>query len=70
MLGEVAGATTEVNLDKWSGDHCADRKVVPGILFTSKRIAKQRPDLTDVTATVLAEFGVEKPREMTGEHVW
>jgi predicted AlkP superfamily phosphohydrolase/phosphomutase len=70
VLGEVAGATTEVNLDKWSGDHCADRKVVPGILFTSKRIAKQRPDLTDVTATVLAEFGVEKPREMTGEHVW
>jgi len=70
VLGEVAEATTEVNLDKWSGDHCADRKVVPGILFTSKRIADDRPDLTDVTATVLAEFGVKKPEEMTGEPVW
>jgi predicted AlkP superfamily phosphohydrolase/phosphomutase len=70
VLGEVAGRTTEANLDKWSGDHCADRKVVPGILFASKRIGEKRPDLADVTATVLAEFGVEKPREMTGEAIW
>jgi len=70
VLGEVAGTTTEANRDKWSGDHCADRKVVPGILFTSKPITAGRPDLTDATATVLAEFGVRKPGEMTGEPVW
>jgi predicted AlkP superfamily phosphohydrolase/phosphomutase len=70
VLGEVSARTTEPNLDKWSGDHCADRTVVPGILLCSRRIAAERPDLRDVTATVLAEFGVKKPEEMAGEPVW
>ncbi|MFB3880940.1 MAG: alkaline phosphatase family protein [Armatimonadota bacterium] len=69
VLGKVARTMTEVNLDKWSGDHCAERKVVPGILYCSRRLAAERPDLRDVTATVLAEFGVKKPDGMAGEPV-
>ncbi len=70
VLGEVAAKVTEANTDKWSGDHCIDRSLVPGVLFANKPIEADSPDLTDLTATVLAEFGVKKPKEMSGEPVW
>jgi predicted AlkP superfamily phosphohydrolase/phosphomutase len=70
VLGEVATKVTEVNMDKWSGDHCVDRSLVPGILFTNKPISADAPDLTDLTASVLAEFGVKTPGDMSGNPVW
>ncbi len=70
VLGELSDQLTEDNRDKWSGDHCVDRSLVPGILLTNKPIAAEAPDLTDLTATVLAEFGVAKPEEMSGRSIW
>ncbi len=70
VLGTVATKMTEANTDKWSGDHCVDRSLVPGVLFANRSVDAEQPDLRDVTATVLAEFGVKKPRKMSGNPVW
>lgn len=32
-LGKWMGASTVINSDHWSGDHCIDSKAVPGVIF-------------------------------------
>jgi predicted AlkP superfamily phosphohydrolase/phosphomutase len=64
----LGGVGTEVftnNTDWWSGDHCMDPAVIPGVLFTSRPLKKPAPRLQDLAAAILAEFGVEQfpPRE-------
>ncbi len=70
VLGEVTEKLIEDNLDKWSGDHCIDRALVPGILLANRPIRAESPALQDVTASVLAEFEIEKPDEMSGQSVF
>jgi len=70
VLGGYNAIMTEANLDKWSGDHCIDRSVVPGILFSNKPITAENPALPDITATILKEFGVPVPAVMTGKSIW
>ena len=70
VLGEPTERLTEDNRDKWSGDHCIDRSLVPGILLSNKPIQTAAPALEDVTASVLAEFGSPQPEDMSGEPVW
>jgi predicted AlkP superfamily phosphohydrolase/phosphomutase len=69
VLGEITETLIEDNLDKWSGDHCIDRSRVPGILLANRPIAAAAPSLIDLTATIMAEFGVDPIREMTGRPV-
>jgi bisphosphoglycerate-independent phosphoglycerate mutase (AlkP superfamily) len=40
--------------------------VVPGVLFTSKKVTYTRPALYDLAPTILGEFGIEKPADMDG----
>jgi predicted AlkP superfamily phosphohydrolase/phosphomutase len=70
VLGEISENLTGENLDKWSGDHCMDRSRVPGIVLTNRPIAAEAPQLTDLTATVLTEFGAEPLREMSGRRIF
>lgn len=70
VLGGAAGPLVQENRDKWSGDHCIDRVLVPGMCVASKRITAESPGLADVTATILDEFGVKPPREMQGKPIW
>jgi predicted AlkP superfamily phosphohydrolase/phosphomutase len=70
VLGEVSPQMVADNRDKWSGDHCIDRALVPAVLFANKPIRAQAPALPDVTASVLAEFGIATPEEMQGTPVW
>ena len=56
----------EDNHDRWSGDHCIAHHLVPGILVTNRRVVVDDPALTDVAPTILGEFGVETPSQMTG----
>jgi predicted AlkP superfamily phosphohydrolase/phosphomutase len=70
VLGGAAGPVVEDNRDKWSGDHCIDRALVPGMCVASKQLTADAPGLADVTATLLAEFGVRPPREMIGKPMW
>ncbi len=70
VLGEVKERMVEDNTDKWSGDHCIERALVPGILFTSRPVEDESPELPDVTAGILSEFGVKPGEGMTGKPLW
>lgn len=69
----LGGYTKEVfanNDDKWSGDHCIDPQWVPAILLGNRPVTKKDPCLPDVTATILAEFGIPIPPQMTGKPLY
>ncbi len=61
-LGDVKGTLLATSTEEWSGDHCGAMEVVPGILFSNKRIALTDPHLYDLTPSILAEFGSRSPR--------
>jgi predicted AlkP superfamily phosphohydrolase/phosphomutase len=65
------GRTTEqvfhANKKAWSGDHCVDPSLVPGILFCNRPVESPNPRLIDVGPTVLDMFGVAVPDYMDGK---
>ena len=65
-LGGTPAELIEDNDDRWSGDHCIAHQIVPGILVTNRDVAVNDPNLTDLAPTILSEFGIDKPAEMTG----
>ncbi len=69
-LGRIDKNVLDDNMDKWSGDHCMDPAVCPGILFTNQKIKSQSPALQDLTPTILSVFGIEKPEEMIGKKIF
>jgi predicted AlkP superfamily phosphohydrolase/phosphomutase len=58
------------NTEKWGGDHCIDAKLVPGIIFSNKKIESNSPALTDLAPTILSEFGLKKGRGMAGKNIF
>jgi len=64
--GVVAGPVFEDNRKPWSGDHCIDPGLVPGVFFCNRAIQRERPALIDIAPTALWLFGVESPRHMDG----
>ncbi len=67
--GAVGRVTEEVFIDNtkaWSGDHCIDPRLVPGVLFSNWRMAEGEPQIQDLAPTILSMFGVGKPDHMTG----
>jgi len=64
--GVVAGPVFEDNVKAWSGDHCVDPRLVPGVFFCSHRIDRDDPALIDIAPTVLELFGLEPPPHMDG----
>jgi predicted AlkP superfamily phosphohydrolase/phosphomutase len=65
-LGKVTRTLVTDNAKRWSGDHCMAREVVPGVLFTSKKVTYTRPALYDLAPTILGEFGIDKDPDMVG----
>jgi len=65
--GSVRPELFEDNTKRWSGDHCMDADVVPGVLFTNVAITDGPARLIDLGPTVLDLFGVEVPAYMTGQ---
>ncbi|MHB8055126.1 MAG: alkaline phosphatase family protein [Candidatus Aminicenantales bacterium] len=66
VTGKVTSKVFEDNPKCWSGDHCIDPAVVPGVLFSNLKLAKPSPSIMDVAPTVLELFGVERPAHMDG----
>ena len=62
----VAGPIFEDNVKAWSGDHCIDPRLVPGILFCNAAMAEEKPSLIDIAPSVLKLFGFEPPAHMDG----
>ncbi|MFO0424995.1 MAG: alkaline phosphatase family protein [Planctomyces sp.] len=55
------------NTKAWSGDHCVDPSVVPGILFCNHPVTSDHPRLLDIAPTVLNLFGLSVPGYMDGK---
>lgn len=66
-LGEFPDELFVENHNAWSGDHCCDNRLVPGVLVTNQRISMDAPALYDLTVGVLDEFGVAPLPEMIGQ---
>ncbi len=66
-LGEVRTDLIEDNTKKWSGDHCMATEEVPGVLLANRPIEAGPVGLQDVAPTVLVEFGIPVPPEMSGK---
>ncbi|MFB0517904.1 MAG: alkaline phosphatase family protein [Acidobacteriota bacterium] len=67
VTGKVNEAVFEDNVKKWSGDHCIDPRLVPGVFFCNHKINAPEPRLIDIAPTALDIFGVSIPRYMDGK---
>jgi predicted AlkP superfamily phosphohydrolase/phosphomutase len=68
--GVVSGPVFEDNVKAWSGDHCIDPRLVPGVLFASRKIDRTDPSLVDIAPTVLRLFGLDPPAHMDGKPLY
>ena len=71
-LGGAPEKETELNLNKWSGDHCIHPAIVPGVLFANTPLRNQKPSLLDIAPTVLNIFGLydENKDDMDGKPLY
>jgi hypothetical protein len=66
-LGQITNQVFHENKKAWSGDHCVDPVLVPGVLFSNRLIKNDRPRIMDIGPTVLELFGVAVPKHMDGK---
>jgi predicted AlkP superfamily phosphohydrolase/phosphomutase len=66
-IGQVTDKIFHDNTKAWSGDHCIDHSLVPGVLFCNRVITTEHPRLMDIGPTVLDMFGVTTPKYMDGK---
>lgn len=65
--GAVTKAVFTDNTKSWSGDHCVDPRLVPGVFWSNRKINTDKPRLMDMAPTVLDVFGVAAPAYMQGQ---
>jgi predicted AlkP superfamily phosphohydrolase/phosphomutase len=65
--GAVTAEVFGDNTRSWSGDHCVDPDIVPGVFFCNRRITSERPRLIDVPLSIVELFGHRRARHMQGE---
>ncbi len=68
-VGQVTEDAFTDNTKSWSGDHCVDPTIVPGVFFCDRGIAEEHPRLVDIPATVMSLFGQEIPSYMQGKMI-
>lgn len=64
--GMSSGPVFEDNIKAWSGDHCVDPRLVPGVFFCNRSINGSQPRLIDLAPTALDLFGIQPPAYMDG----
>jgi predicted AlkP superfamily phosphohydrolase/phosphomutase len=65
--GLVATPVFEDNVKAWSGDHCVDPRLVPGVFFCNYPVEREDPGLLDIAPTALRLFGLTPPGHMEGQ---
>ena len=66
-VGQVTAQVFEDNCKAWSGDHCVDPMLVPGVFFSNRKVEANDPGIEDMAPTALSLFGLEPPRWMEGK---
>jgi len=66
VTGKVNDEVYEDNTKAWSGDHCIDPELVPGVFFSNHPINTKSPSIVDIAPSALSLFGVEIPGHMDG----
>jgi len=67
VTGIVNKIVFEDNPKAWSGDHCIDPRLVPGVFFCTEKITRETPAIIDIAPTVLDLFGIPSPPHMDGK---
>ena len=68
-IGKITKDLIEDNTKSWGGDHCVDPRLVPGVIFSNKKILSDRPSIVDLGATILSLFGINPPAYMDGKNI-
>lgn len=67
-VGKIDGALFHDNDRFWSGDHCVDPELVPGVLFLNRKLpSDSKPSIMDLAPTILQLFGVPLPGYLDGK---
>lgn len=67
VTGKISQDVFEDNTKAWSGDHCVDPELVPGVLLSNRKISASNPKIVDIAPSVLDLFGVPVPKYMEGK---
>jgi len=68
--GAVPEAVFSDNTKSWSGDHCVDPRIVPGVMFSNMKLNTTTPSLLDMAPSVLKLFGQAIPAYMQGRPIF
>jgi len=68
-IGKITKDIIEDNTKSWSADHCVDPHLVPGVLFSNRKINSETPSIVDMGATILNLFGINPPAYMDGKNI-
>lgn len=66
-VGRTSREVFHDNTKAWSGDHCVDPSVVPGVLFSNHAVETASARLLDLAPTILDLFGCPIPDYMDGK---
>jgi predicted AlkP superfamily phosphohydrolase/phosphomutase len=66
-IGRTTESVFHDNTKAWSGDHCIDPSLIPGVLFCNHPVQTENPRLLDLGPTILQMFGVPIPPHMDGK---
>ncbi|QDU45568.1 Type I phosphodiesterase / nucleotide pyrophosphatase [Symmachiella dynata] len=66
-VGGSEGPMFYDNTRYWSGDHCVDPQLVPGVFLSNQQFSDEKPAITDLAPTILNLFGVPVPPYMDGK---
>lgn len=67
VMGKVTNTIFEDNMKAWSGDHCVDPRLVPGILISNRKFETVDPAIVDVAPTILQLYGLLPPEHLDGK---
>ncbi|HZL99132.1 MAG TPA: alkaline phosphatase family protein, partial [Planctomycetota bacterium] len=68
--GAVPEQVFSDNTKSWSGDHCVDPRIVPGVLFSNLPITTETPAIVDLAPSVMALFGLQPAKYMQGRPIF
>jgi predicted AlkP superfamily phosphohydrolase/phosphomutase len=66
-IGQTTEKIIHKNTKAWSGDHCIDPALIPGVIFCNHPIDTPAPRLMDIGPTALDMFGIRTPAYMDGK---